>query len=211
MNLQLVFLFLYGVVYLYGWKLLLDVGNLGYLKPYAFTWIASAFFCFLIGRKKTFPFLAFFMGSVFGPIGVIILLFFKKDIRLLKDSEKGKDFYKLTLVQMEKKIRLLMAKETILAQYAGDAIPALQLYADYCKLKPDLPFSYKLTIDEYKPLETRVLLREWMKILVEFNKEYRQRFGEAMPEIDNLVRQIQEKGVGLTISLEQKEAGHERF
>jgi hypothetical protein len=183
---QVIYLVIYGFAYITMWKLLLDVGNLGFLKPYAITWTASAFICLLAGWKKFFPFASFFFGSVLGPLGVIILLFQKKDIRLLTDKEKNEDFYKRQFVIMEEKIRWLMKRDEfkIDSNYVTSAI---QLYAEYCGLKLEMPIKYNI---EKTVRKSKIFLREWRRILVAFNEEYRRRFAKKMPEIDDLIKEM---------------------
>jgi len=82
-------LIIYIIAYLLFWKLFLDLYL--YLKPFALVFTLSAFFCLAIAKaKKQIPFMAFFLGSILGPIGLIIVAVAEPDIRVI---EKDKEFY----------------------------------------------------------------------------------------------------------------------
>ena len=189
-RLQYVFLLVYIVLYIWVWKLLLDVGNLGYLKPYAFTWIASSFLCLLINKKKTFPFVAFLGGSILGPIGVVMLLFSKKDMRFLKDDEKDENFYKRMLPEMERQIGGLISRHARGFFWEKGDESTLQFYAECFKVRLELPLDFYFLLGDLKG--TAVFLMEWERVLAKFNDEYYQKFGKKMSEIESLARKIRE-------------------
>ena len=95
------FLVLYAGIYLWTWKLFLDVEWFSFLKPYAVVFIASAFICLVLAKiKRQIPFLSFFIGSIFGPLGILMFAFSSPDLRTVKKNGKfyetiGKEIDKL--------------------------------------------------------------------------------------------------------------------
>ena len=190
MNFQLIFLLLYGFIYIYVWKLLLDVGNLEFLKPYAIIWIVSALLCLLIGRKKTHLFSAFLCGSVLGPLGIIMLLFSGKDNRFLNEVEKDENFYRRMFPEMESQINGLISRQARGFFLERGDESTLQFYAECFKVRLELPLDFYFLLGDLRG--TAVFLREWDRVLAKFDDEYYRKFGKRMPEIENLARQIRE-------------------
>jgi len=87
-------LVLYAAFYLWAWKLFLDFESFSCLKPYAAVFILSAFTCLMLAKvKKQIPFVSFFVGSTFGPLGVLMLIFSAKDFRNVDLKDRDASFY----------------------------------------------------------------------------------------------------------------------
>lgn len=105
----------YTIFYLWVWSLFLKESAFEFLKPWAILWISSALLCFFIARpRRQFPLLAVVVGSMFGPLGVLMIIMSEKDIRAFKDNEKDELFYKKIfndLVKLQKKLDVYAAME----------------------------------------------------------------------------------------------------
>jgi hypothetical protein len=181
-------------LYLWGWKLFFEVGTLSYLKPYAYIWTASAFLCFFLAKiKKQFLFNGFFIGSIFGPLGVMIILLLEKDIRCFKDEEKDAGFYELLYSKMAKAIAPILNSGNYVSYFSlikvyssevryGD----LDFFLDYFKLKSNIPYR-KLWGDSPDAL---TILKEFKKMFIEFNNEYRLKFGSGFNKVQPMIEKI---------------------
>ena len=156
-------LFLYVGVYLWSWKLFLDFEAFSFLKPYAVIFILSAFICLILAKaKKQMPFFSFFVGSIFGPVGVLMLILSTLDFRSVNLADRDAVFYAKFQNEIEKlRNRILKHKRNessfsflVFGQrYRVFLYHKLQFMAEVVNLQLNFPFNvYWATYDEFLAL-----------------------------------------------------------
>lgn len=93
MNQKIIFLS-YAIFYVLAWIGVIVYFAMPALIPVALFFMACALGCLLIGmRRRQMPFMSFFAGSVFGPVGLIVIPFASYDVRVTYEQAKNEEFY----------------------------------------------------------------------------------------------------------------------
>jgi hypothetical protein len=190
---QKFFLALYVLVYLYVWKIFLDMSVFTFLKPYVMVWIISAFICLALSkRKKQLPFLSFFLGSICGPLGILMILLAAKDFRTYEGEEKDKNFYEKIYGDLENVFNLLTLSPRD-HNARAKVRDKLIYYNDYFKIGRNFEFIAVMRgRGSRQNLDPRLLLIELRKCLEELDKEYALHFGASLDKVRNKIQGIDE-------------------
>ena len=171
------------------------VYNVNSVLPYIFIFNFCAYLCLLLSYyRKQSPLLSFIVGSLFGPLGIIMFLIAGKDFRAYRNEEKDEDFYNKQFSKLKllhEKIKASSSKNflTILFRlYSGIFFDELSIFADYFRVRPKFY--------DYESASKQDNFYTFHKVIKAFSEEYKEHFGHSHAGAQEMLRELDKEHSG---------------
>jgi hypothetical protein len=168
-------------LYLFMWNLLLkNFPMFPVVKVAAIIFILSGAAAILLAKiKKQGLLISTVIGSMLGPLGVIILLYAAPDLRVYPEEEKDREFYKKISQQLDRHFLRIIPKQFSL--FKSVTLPTeLDQIRGY--------FGVKVERDsESNSLSVRQHIELFKQVYTKFNQEYHGKFASKFPGIEERI------------------------